>query len=245
MTDYTPTYFDGFSDSSQTSAAVVVPMVSAWLHPRSVIDIGCGLGMWLSAWRAEGCEVLGVDGPWVDRERLAIPPQCFISHDLARPYVPNRRYDLAMSVEAAEHLPPEAAAPLVEALTSAADVVLFSASAPNQEGRGHVNCQWPDYWADLFAARDFLVIDALRPLIWEDARIDWWYRQNIMIYARKQELGRWPALDAMSKASPPRPLRLVHPELLQDWVLWGVELSRKYWALYAKASKAGIDCDAD
>jgi SAM-dependent methyltransferase len=241
-TDYTPTYFDVFRDSSQASAAVVVPMVSAWVQPRSVIDLGCGLGMWLSVWRAQGCEVLGVDGSWVDRERLAIPASCFRSHDLTQPYLPDTRYDLAMSVEAAEHLPPEAAEPLVRALTSAADVVLFSASSPHQGGKTHLNCQWPDYWADLFAARDFVVIDGLRSLIWEDARIDWWYRQNIMIYARRQELGRWPALQALSKTSPVRPPRLIHPGLLHDWVVWGNEQSRKYWALRRKAEEAGIDC---
>jgi SAM-dependent methyltransferase len=243
--DYTPTYYDFLEDSSRASAAAVVPMVSAWVHPRSVIDLGCGLGMWLSVWRAEGCEVLGVDGSWVDRDRLAIPPDCFVSHDLSQPYHPSRRYDLAMSVEAAEHIPPEGAAPLVDALTAASDVVLFSASAPNQGGRGHVNCQWPQYWADLFAARDFVVIDALRSLIWEDARIAWWYRQNIMIYARRQELGRWPALETLSKASPPRPPRLIHPELFKNWVAWGNEQSRRYRALQAKAAQAGIDCDAE
>jgi SAM-dependent methyltransferase len=230
--EYTPAYYDGFKDSSRASAAVVVPMVDAWVRPRTVLDLGCGLGMWLSVWRDAGCDVLGVDGEWVDRSRLAVPADRFVTHDLSRPYQSAGRFDLAMSVEAAEHLPPAAAEPLVQALTTASDVVLFSASIPHQGGAHHLNCQWPDYWAGLFAARGFDVIDGLRPLIWGDERVDWWYRQNIMIYVRGDQLERWPALEAVKRISSPRPARLVHPGMLRVWVDWAMEQSNLYWDLW-------------
>ncbi|MBA3341753.1 MAG: methyltransferase domain-containing protein [Gemmatimonadaceae bacterium] len=140
---YTPAYFDAFKDSSRASAEVVVPIVQSWIKPRTVVDMGCGLGMWLSVWQESGCEVSGVDGDWVDRGRLAIPGDRFIAHDLSQPYTPDGRYDLATSLEAADTLPAEAAAPFVHAITAAAPVVLFSASAPDQPGINHINCQWP------------------------------------------------------------------------------------------------------
>lgn len=229
---YTPEYFDSFKHSSRRSAEVVVPIVASWVNPHSVIDLGCGLGMWLSVWRETGAEIRGVDGEWVARDQLAIPADRFTTHDLSQPYNPDKRYDLAMSVEAAEHLPPESAASFVNSLTQAAPVVLFSASTPNQPGADHVNCQWPDYWAGLFADRGYLVIDTLRYMIWEDTRVDWWYRQNIMIYVDRDSLNTWPKLEAIY-AEGARPLRLVHPELMQTWLDWGMDQSRQYWDLRA------------
>jgi cyclopropane fatty-acyl-phospholipid synthase-like methyltransferase len=230
---YTPEYFDSFKDSSRASAEVVVPIVMDWVNPKSVIDMGCGLGMWLSVWREAGCDVVGVDGHWVDRSQLAIPPDRFVTQDLSQLYVPERRYDLAMSVEAAEHLPPEAAAQFVRALTDASPLILFSASTPDQPGTDHLNCQWPTYWAELFAERGYDVIDTLRYMIWEDSRVDWWYRQNIMMYVARDQIRTWPRLASMYREGA-RPLRLVHPELMQTWLDWGMEQSRQYWQLRAK-----------
>lgn len=230
---YTPAYFDKFRDSSRASAEIVVPIVKNWFNPGSVIDMGCGLGMWLTVWREEGCQVRGVDGDWVDRERLAIPRDEFIAHDLSQPFTPDRRYDLAMSLEAADTLPPEAAAPFVHALTAAAPVVLFSAAAPDQPGVNHINCQWPAYWAELFAERGFVAIDTLRGIIWEDARVDWWYRQNIAIYVARDQISRWPEIAAMYREGA-QPLSLVHPELMRVWLDWGLDQSKRYWDLRAQ-----------
>src|SRR6185295_6931420 len=140
---YTAEYFDSFKSSSRASAEVVVPIVHEWVKPKSVVDFGCGLGMWLSVWEEGGCEIRGVDGKWVDREQMAISADRFTPHDLSQPIVLDRQFDLAMSVEAAEHLMPECARGFVASLTRAAPVVLFSASIPHQPGEDHLNCQWP------------------------------------------------------------------------------------------------------
>jgi hypothetical protein len=164
---------------------------------------------------------------------MAIPENRFTPHDLTRPISLDTHFDLAMSVEAAEHLPPECAAGFVESLTNAAPVVLFSASIPHQPGEDHLNCQWPAYWADLFLARDYVVIDSLRYMIWDDARVDWWYRQNIMMYASRDRLNDFPVLAAMYRGNT-RPLSLVHPELMQTWYDWGMDQSRLYWDLQSR-----------
>jgi hypothetical protein len=216
-------------------------MVNSWVRPKSVIDLGCGLGLWLSVWREPGCDVPGVDGDWVERARLAIPQACFTQHDLSTPYEPDRRYDLAVFLEAAHYLPLEAAAPLVHASTTAADVVLFSAAIPHQPGKQHVNSQWPDYWSDLFAEQGYVLIDTLRQMIWDDERIDWWYRQNILIFVARDKLGKWPELEAMQRASPKRPLRMIHPAVLQRWVDWGMAQSRRYWELHEKVEAQGLE----
>jgi SAM-dependent methyltransferase len=230
VSEYTRDFFEAHKESARASAEVVVPIVMDLIKPGSVIDLGCGLGTWLSVWREAGCDVTGVDGDWVDKARLAIPADRFIVHDLSSSYTLDGSYDLAMSLEAAEHLPSDAAARLVNALTKAAPVVLFSAAAPNQAGRNHINCQWPAYWAELFAQHDFVVIDSLRYLIWETERVDWWYRQNIMIYVARDLVARWPKLESMHREGD-QPLRLVHPGLLKSWIDWGMEQSSRYWDL--------------
>jgi hypothetical protein len=61
-----------------------------------------------------------------------------------------RTFDLAICLEVAEHLPPEAAEGFIDSLTRLAPVVLFSAAITFQVGNQHLNGQWPDYWATLF-----------------------------------------------------------------------------------------------
>jgi hypothetical protein len=135
-----------------------------------------------------------VDGDYVNPSQLYIPPERFIPADLAKPLKVEDRYDLAVSLEVAEHLDPRAGGQLIITLTSLAPLVLFSAAAPGQGGIGHVNEQWPRYWRSLFEARGFKMLDILRPLIREDRRVAWWYRQNIALFAGEAAISANPKL---------------------------------------------------
>ena len=54
MTDiYTPEFFAEHHGTVTLSASVVVPLVVDLLHPRSVLDVGCGQGEWLGAFGLE------------------------------------------------------------------------------------------------------------------------------------------------------------------------------------------------
>lgn len=107
-------------------------------------------------------DVLGIDAPYTDRSRLRIPDELFLARDLTVPLSLERRFDLALSLEVAEHLPAAAADHFVASLTRLASVILFSAAIPDQGGEGHLNEQWPDYWVERFAAHGFGVADVLR-----------------------------------------------------------------------------------
>lgn len=227
-------YYAACRDGSRKSAEVIVPLIMEWAAPASVLDLGCGVGDWLSVFKTAGLrEIHGVYGDYMRGEQLAISERELTAHNLATPYHADRRYDLAMSMEVGEHLPAGSAPCLVRSLIDASSLVLFSAAIPNQPGKSHVNCQWPVYWADLFAESGYIPIDALRLRLWKDSRVDWWYRQNIMIYASEKDLDRWPKLKALGDPEVRTPLSLVHPEMLQqihhDLVEWGAEWERKYW----------------
>jgi SAM-dependent methyltransferase len=113
---------------------------------RSVVDFGCGSGVWLAAWqRLVVDDVIGVDGEQA-RSSLKISAERFLAADLRKPIRLGRRFDLAQSLEVAEHLPPQSASVFVETLTTHAPLILFSAAVPGQGGEHHVNEQPPEYW---------------------------------------------------------------------------------------------------
>jgi hypothetical protein len=133
--------------------------------------------------RAQDSRVVqGVDGPWLDRSRLVIEPELVRTADLEKPLVLNRRFDLAICLETAEHVSPEAADVLVESLVRHAPVVLFSAAIPFQRGPGHVNEQWAYFWAKKFMKFRYGALDFLRCQFRFDEQILWWYRQNTILY---------------------------------------------------------------
>lgn len=173
-------------EGSKRSAKQIVPLVLEILKIKSVIDVGCGVGTWLSVFKEYGVEdILGVDGNWVDKKMLQIPNDRFLSFDLTKPFRINRRFDLAISLEVAEHLSNEHAEAFVDSLVRLGPVILFSAAIPHQGGTGHLNEKWPDYWAEHFQKRGYVVIDYIRKKVWQNDNVEPWYAQNMLIFAEK------------------------------------------------------------
>ncbi len=215
--DYDAGYHAALQRGSRSSAEHVLPRILDIAIPASVIDFGCGSGGWLATAAALGvAEIQGVDGPWVEPSTLEIPPEHFLIADLAAPLDLGRRFDLALCLEVAEHLPPENAATLIETLTAHAPVVLFSAAVPGQGGEGHVNEAWPNVWRDRFSLLGFACFDVVRGAIWRDPRVEPWYRQNLLVYASRERLARDRALAARLSQTAASPLEIVHPAILAE-----------------------------
>jgi len=154
-------------------------------------------------------DYLGVDGDYVDTASLSIPVDHFLARDLQAPIDVDRRFDLATSFEVAEHLDARFAGDFVRLLTRLAPVVAFSAAIPSQGGTGHLNEQWPDYWANLFGESGYTLIDCFRCDLWDDQSIECWYRQNLFLYVADDHLPSYGSLIDSSRM----PLRVVHPEV--------------------------------
>lgn len=181
---YSPAFYDGQAPASQLAAAVVLPRVLELTAAASLVDVGCGVGTWVAAARELGvARVLGIDGPHVERTSLLVPQECFHAVDLSVPgaTIGLERFDLAISLEVAEHLPRERASSFVAEVVQLAPAVLFSAAIPYQGGTGHINEQWPSWWAELFAGHGYRPVD-LRREFWEASDIPNWYRQNMLLY---------------------------------------------------------------
>jgi hypothetical protein len=214
MSTYSTEFFSGNQGPSLQSAQEVMPMILKLVCPKSILDLGCGVGTWLSAAKQLNItDFLGVDGDYVDRSMLHIPSAQFQSHDLTKPVNLGRKFDLAMSLEVAEHLDERCAKTFVTSLTQHAPVVLFSAAIPYQGGNSHVNEQWPDYWIDLFAQQEYVVIDCLRSQFWDNLKVQCWYAQNMFLFVAQDQLQLYPSILEAGKLSSKLPLRIVNPRL--------------------------------
>lgn len=187
---YNRKFYKVHQDRSEQSADIVVPVLLSVFPARSVVDVGCGVGAWLRAFERHGLtEYLGYDGDYVPADMLQIPRERFRAADLRQISELGRRFDIACSLEVAEHLPKDSAERFVALLVKAAPVVLFSAAVPNQGGHGHVNERWQSYWCELFSHHGYAAIDCIRPAIFDDPQVAWWYRQNILVYCDSEH---WP-----------------------------------------------------
>ena len=215
MGGYDANFYDSAAtDLGRTSAAVVADEVLRYVSPSSLIDLGCGNGSWTSAFAERGVsDYLGIDGPWVDPAWLSIPVDHFRHDDLAVGASIDRTYDLAISVEVAEHLPQASADGFVATITRASPVVLFSAAIPYQGGTGHVNEQWPSYWKAKFAAHGFVPVDVLRRRLWEREDIAYYYRQNLTFFVREDALADHPKLAEAHELLGGSLPDLIHPEV--------------------------------
>ena len=211
---YSGDFYEGMEDANLASARAVVPAVLTYVQPTSVLDIGCGQGVWLKAFVEKGIsDVIGYDGDYVEREKLSIPKEKFIAADLEKSLSLDRTFDLAISLEVGEHLSDAVSRAFVKNLTDAAPVILFSAAIPGQGGVHHINEQWPQYWEERFKERGYVPVDCLRHRLWNDKRVAFFYAQNIMFYVKESELSKYPKLQEAYGAGHGQALALVHPNI--------------------------------
>lgn len=232
-TQYDQAFYANQCGGSLRSARAIIPLLLSRVPVRSVVDVGCGVGTWLSAFLENGVtDVTGYDGEYVDTSALTIPSSCFQVIDLSTDFMLPQKFDLAVSLEVAEHLLPENGDHLVQQLTLAAPMVLFSAAIPGQGGTGHVNEQWQDYWRSKFLSYGYHPVDAIRPSIWGRNDIEIWYQQNIILYCKE---GHLPPGDLAKPVPANLSLNIVHPEYYIEQQLY---FSKALKALPSLAGKA-------
>jgi len=206
MPRYDAKFYDMVREEAQRGADVVVPKIVELLRPTSVIDVGCGEGVWLSKFRESGVQrVLGIDGDYVDRSRLLISDDEFLALDLKKSFAEQveNDWDLLVSLEVAEHLPDSSADRFVEQLVALANTIVFSAAIPGQGGIGHLNEQWQSYWINKFAHWGYYASSGLREWFWNESTVPPYYRQNILLFSA-DDYGRFDRIRLMD---------VVHPDL--------------------------------
>ncbi len=224
---YDNRFYNILHNTSEESAQMVVPLVMDLLKPGSVLDVGCGEGSWLNTFQTHGVtDVYGVDGDWVELDKLKIDGALFKTQDLNLPLNLDRKFDLAMSVEVAEHLEETSAETFVDTLTGHSNTILFSAAIPFQMGFNHINEQWQDYWVEKFEARGYKTIDYLRWQIWHMDNVSTWYKQNILLFVSEEVLNANAQLKTLQEAHKKESYSVVHPTYYLKRIEWYSDLSK-------------------
>jgi SAM-dependent methyltransferase len=170
--------------------------------PSSAVDVGCGTGRIIARLASEGVAIRGVEG---SKHAIELSPvrERIVRHNLEHGVPDLGRFDLALCIEVAEHLPQRAAEPLVAGLTRLSDRVIFTAAPPGQGGTHHVNEQPRSYWIALFDQHGFSpspLVNVLQAAI-ADLEEPTWIKANLMTFERARE-----ALGRTTPASLARPL---------------------------------------
>lgn len=199
------------------SEHVILSLLFQHIGIHSVIDFGCALGRWCAEAKRQGADcILGIDGSYVPENERVIDE--FLEADLGEEIILDRRYDLAISLEVAEHIPENKSEVFIRNLVRASDVILFSAAIPGQGGDFHLNEQWPEYWKEKFEKYGYMLWDCIRPLIWRNERVLPMYRQNCVVFVKKDSKIQWKEPERIPI------LDIVHPAIFSNVALKGIQL---------------------
>jgi len=169
----------------------IVPLLYQYFSHASVVDLGCGIGNFLHEFKDCGVNyVLGIDGAWSDNDQQMLTGTDLLLKNLNEDLGDNGRFELAISLEVAEHLDKKYAEKLIKDLADLSDVIVFSAAIPGQGGQDHINEQWPEYWAQLFNNLGYDCYDVMRPLLWNNPKVSFWYKQNMFVAVNRANMAQ-------------------------------------------------------
>lgn len=186
---YDSDYYASMEDSVVQSAEAISDSILLDLRPNTVVDVGCGTGALMEALRGRGCQVFGLEysepalrycrARGLDVRKFDLETDTFVDA---------RIFDVAISVEVAEHLPEKSADRYVDLLTRLSSVIVLTAARPGQGGQDHVNEQPPSYWISKFQSLGYEYDDEPSRR-WRDRWRDSgvvasWYYENLMVFRR-------------------------------------------------------------
>ena len=166
---------------------ILAEAVKSFYNPKSVIDFGCGIGIYLKEFVKLGVEVFGIDGSPAALRNLIIDKNRFLVQDLTEDFALPRRYDCALCFEVAEHIPTDKSRALVKNITKASDVVIFTAAPKGQGGHDHINEQAQQFWIDIFSENGYGFLadgtERLKKILVEKKAI-FWLANNILVFQK-------------------------------------------------------------
>ncbi|MDD2584263.1 MAG: class I SAM-dependent methyltransferase [Bacteroidales bacterium] len=188
---YNDNFFENTIKLEADSAQAFVDVILEHFSPKSIVDIGCGAGIYLFEFEKRGIkDTFGIDGSPHAKNSFLLSDDKLEIFDLAKYYNFKRSYELCLCLEVAEHLREEDADTLVDSIISASDLVIFTAAVPGQGPRsiGHINEQPHEYWINKFKQKDYLFQEDLTREMrtkMAEKKVVWWIVNNLMIFKKK------------------------------------------------------------
>lgn len=183
---YDRAYYRQIDRDAGASLERIAADVASTFRPSTVIDVGCGSGALLQALQSRGVRGVGLERSGAALKLCRKRGVEVFPFDLERQVPPPvSTFDVATSLEVAEHLQPSAARQFVELLCALAPVVVMTAATPGQGGLDHVNEQPNRYWIERFLEHgyglDRTETERFRRR-WQEANLAPWYAQNVMVF---------------------------------------------------------------
>lgn len=182
-----------FIDSNKlkvSSAQKLAKIINENFIFHSVFDIGCGIGLYLNEFFKLNKEVLGCD---FSLDGIGMSPKEFTIFyaDITKPIILNRKYDLVICFEVAEHINERYSAQLVSNCIKNGKIILFTAAVPGQGGVGHINEKPKLFWIKLFKKFNFEYNENLSRkvrTIMESDDIVQWLAKNFMCFQSRDSI---------------------------------------------------------
>lgn len=189
---YTRRFYKKSVQEGQQSATVFSRLAYRRFKPKSVIDLGCGSGIYLKYFFTEpGVKIIGIDGSKKTKDVFILPQNYLKIFDLRSPLNLKTRYDLAICIEVAEHIDESKSQMLVDNLCRCSNIVLFTAAPRGQGGTHHINEQPKKYWIKKFSQCGYKYdLDETKLIAkeLEDQKVTWWLYKNLMIFKKDEPL---------------------------------------------------------
>lgn len=187
---YNPIVRRGFELGARKDGPIVVACVmEEFPHIKSAADCGCGMGHYSKEFMDRGVSVVACEYSEKNRERTKQHGVRCEPFDVGRSTaaLPGGPFDVAISIEVAEHIPPALADRFAEFMTNQSGLLVISAAQPGQGGAGHLNEQPKSYWIEKFRSRGFAFDDAATQRLigrYRERGAAWFLLNNAMVFRK-------------------------------------------------------------
>ena len=124
-------------------------------QPISILECGTSSGWFTKKFQDEHIDIIGIEGTDAGINKCianGVKKDNLIKHDLRRIINLNKKFDIVLCTEVAEHIEPPFSASLIYNLTIHSDFIWFSSVEPNTNSPHyhHPNEQPNKFWINLF-----------------------------------------------------------------------------------------------
>ena len=173
--------FDQIADEEKPWADRLALWVKTELAPKSVLDIGCGPGIYVDSLQDRGVNALGID---IDDRVHGKKHLKYLSlFDIT-----NETADTVICMEVAEHIDPVQEDLVVQRVVGTVGrTLIWTAAAVGQGGIGHINCKNKQEWADKITALGLVRNHEKEAELIEYARRGYhmgWFINNLLYFER-------------------------------------------------------------
>jgi glycosyltransferase involved in cell wall biosynthesis len=174
--------FDSISREEKPWADRLALWIKRELEPKTVLDIGCGPGIYVQSLQKHGIHAHGID---ID---LRVHGQPYLEYKSLFDLDQTAQAELVVCMEVAEHIESDLEDQVIDRVSAVVGkTLIWTAAVPGQGGIGHINCRPKEYWAEKFQS-----VGLVRNLQKEQQLISYaqtgyhmgWFVNNLLYFER-------------------------------------------------------------